>query len=150
MPGDPVWGWQTSYYTSNRQTGNDAYHLCWKPVKVSCRNLVGIYHGEFCETGSKLIQLSCYGGYLFHDNKTNFVKKSLMVQDVILDFFNRMMIRSFQRPFRSVENLAHLIIWHFVVISQGKHCTLFFRQLLDRQLQFPLDFGWIEIFVSLN
>ena len=58
------------------------------------------------------------------------------------------MIRRFQRAFRRVQYLAHVTVFHLLVIAQGKDCTLYVRQLGDSLLQQRLRLIAVEVVVS--
>src|SRR5688572_17905059 len=73
--------------------------------------------------------------------------QGLMISNIILDFFNSMMIACFQGTFTGFQNTAHFFVWHFIIISKTEYNSLFIRELLNCQLQFPLKFVRVEMFI---
>ena len=74
----------------------------------------------------------------------------LTVEDKILYFFYCVMVAGLQGSFACFQNPAHLFVWHLIVVPECEDSPLFFRELLNGQLQFPLKQVGIEILVGLN
>ena len=58
------------------------------------------------------------------------------------------MIGGFQAAFRGFQQLTHLTIFHLVVVAQGEHGALYFRQSGNGFLQLCLGLITIEIVVG--
>src|ERR1700722_7646267 len=87
---------------------------------------------------------------LFVNQSLMNVRLNLTIQDIVLNFFDCMMIRRLQRSLEWIQHPAHLLIRHFIIIPQGEYNSLFFRKLLDCKLKLPFQLIGIEEFIRYN